>query len=77
MSACYGISPCTRAAKDLVTLFADLVFEIEKNVKSEAGVVGLAFGKVGESVGQTDITLRSATRVGRVIRRQVPEGRGS
>ena len=41
------------AAKDLVTLFANLVVEIEKNVESEAGIVGLAFGKVGEPVGQT------------------------
>jgi len=43
----------------------------------EAGVVGLAFGKVGEPVGQTDMTLQGATRVGRVIRRQVLEGCGS
>ena len=65
------------AAKDLVTPFADLVVEIEKNVESETGVVGLAFGKAGEPVGQTDMTLQGATRVGRAIRRQVPEGRGS
>jgi hypothetical protein len=51
------------AAKDSVALFSHLIIVIEKDVESQAGVIGLTSGEIREPVDENDMALH-ATRLG-------------